>query len=478
MKKLMFILIWSILISKCISGQCPDKQLLNEQIFAIFYSKLPPKEKVSLLLKYVDTVERCPYKIDSIHATLLRFIGRTYAGQGEFTRGIQYVQQSVDLVNNNIGNTAINPADLVKSYFWLHNFYDSVNNMHAKMKAVERCIKLAGEYNMESSIECVRSLLTKVKDLYDKGDYHRCIDNAKMCEKFAGDYAVSVSTPREFTAGRIIASISLGWLTKALMELKEYNTAEQYLTNKINEYTTNGLEQFLGFIYGELAEVEMSEANYKKALSLLYKSLALYRKDSDNLNIKAVMNTIGYNIYFNQFHDHNRALSYLKMHLQFLTVMMHSQKDDSAESMSIVNNIANIYVHKRLYDSAFHYFKQAFYFVKPGINESNIMNLPEEDISRIKKIHFLSRLMIDFGDAYLKKYIEEKQPVDGQRALQIYKHADVFLNRINFQQSELESKLFWRRENRRLFEHAIEACYLQGNNADAFYFFEKAGQYY
>ena len=59
------------------------------------------------------------------------------------------------------------------------------------MVAVDSCIKLADDYNIESSIEYVRSLLIKVMDLYDKGDYHFCIDNAKMCEKLAENYAAS-----------------------------------------------------------------------------------------------------------------------------------------------------------------------------------------------------------------------------------------------------------------------------------------------
>ena len=37
-----------------------------------------------------------------------------------------------------------------------------------------------------------------------------------------------------------------------------------------------------------------------------------------------------------------------------------------------------------------------------------------------------------------------------------------------------ESKLFWRSDSRRLYENAIEACYLQNNLDDAFYFFEKS----
>jgi CHAT domain-containing protein len=42
------------------------------------------------------------------------------------------------------------------------------------------------------------------------------------------------------------------------------------------------------------------------------------------------------------------------------------------------------------------------------------------------------------------------------------------------EQTELQSKLLWRSDSRRLYENAVEACYLQGNTDDALYFFEKS----
>ena len=48
------------------------------------------------------------------------------------------------------------------------------------------------------------------------------------------------------------------------------------------------------------------------------------------------------------------------------------------------------------------------------------------------------------------------------------------LDRIKAEQSDMQSKLFWRIDSRRLYEHAIEACYAYGNLDDAFYFFEKS----
>ena len=471
----MFFLLVIFCVSLRNSGQCPDKKILIDSISSIFNSKtLTPKEQVPLLLAYLDTVKRCPYAIDSTHAFLLRMIGSRYSKTGDFLKAIHYFQKSIDLINANINNSAINPAHKVKAYFWLHCFYDSVNRIPAKMAAVDSCIKVADDYNIESSIESVRSLLAKVIDQYDKGDYNFCIEYAKMCEKLAENYAASASSKNDVETGRKIASISLGWHIKSLMQLKRFDSAEKHLNNKIDEYTNAGLKEFIGFIYSELAEVEMSKHNYEKALSLLNKSLAAYRAGKDNFNVRQVMNTIGHSIYYNHFNDYHKAILYYENALAVTNKDNRVRKEDSAESLSILNNLANLYVQRGKFDTAFRLFQRAFFYLQPGINEMNLVSIREDDLIHFKKIHYVIRLMIDFGDAYLKKYIQDKQSADIKKALQIYKHADIFLNRINLEQFDLESKLFWRNENRRLYENAIEACYKQGNTADAFHFFEKS----
>lgn len=63
---------------------------------------------------------------------------------------------------------------------------------------------------------------------------------------------------------------------------------------------------------------------------------------------------------------------------------------------------------------------------------------------------------------------------DITEAIRIYKLADQLLDRMRGMQSDPESKLFWRKNSRRLYEHAIAACYQLNDPATAFYFFEKS----
>jgi CHAT domain-containing protein len=74
----------------------------------------------------------------------------------------------------------------------------------------------------------------------------------------------------------------------------------------------------------------------------------------------------------------------------------------------------------------------------------------------------------------MKKFKTTHDAGAARHGLLIYKTADLLLNRIRAGQSDLKSKLFWRTDSRRLYVHAIDACYLQHNIVDAFYFFERS----
>ena len=96
------------------------------------------------------------------------------------------------------------------------------------------------------------------------------------------------------------------------------------------------------------------------------------------------------------------------------------------------------------------------------------------ELGRQKKIGYLTNNLIDKGDAFRYQYKITGQTTAVQNAVRIYKTTDKFLDRIKLEQSDVESKLFWRGVSRRLYAHAIDACYSYNNFADAFYFFEKS----
>lgn len=457
-----------------IRAQCPEKEVLYEKIsYLRDSSKLPIKEKLTEALGYLNIINNCPYRNDSTHASFLRFIGYLCATQSDYFTAIQYYRESINIINSNTGKPSINPAHLIRSYFWLFAYYDSLNNVQEKMKAVSNFISIAYQLKSSSSIEFIRALYTRVKYYFDIGDFHKCIEDAKECERLSIEYGKNRDNPN-YLLGKQFASSSLGWHIQALLQLKNFETAEQLLSNKADEYTKTGLTQYLGMIYGQMAEVQLYKGAYKKALLYFNKTLEYEQKAKSDFNYKQTLNAIGYNLYFKQLNDPNTALLYFKKALAFTNKNKSLNKVDSFESMNILGHIANIYVQQAHYDSAFIYFQLAFNQIQKGINETYFLKNSSEEIKSYKKIHYLTGLILDKGDAFRKKFTTNKQSTDAEEALRIYKVADHMLNRIKTEQSDLDSKLFWRSDNRRLYEHAIDACYLRGNKKDAFYFFEKS----
>ena len=89
-------------------------------------------------------------------------------------------------------------------------------------------------------------------------------------------------------------------------------------------------------------------------------------------------------------------------------------------------------------------------------------------------MEYIEVLLLDRADAYKSQYVATSDPEFLAKGIMAYKIADRFLDTIKIALTNLESKLFWRSSAKRLYENAIEACHLQRNLNDAFYFFEKS----
>jgi tetratricopeptide (TPR) repeat protein len=474
MKKRLFILIIVLSLDAILFGQCPDKDSLWKRlIYLRDVYNMPPAEKLKELLPYEVLMKKCASGHDSIYAFLLQRIGMAYFGKSDFLRAIEYLRQSVSI--NNSGRPSAKLQHNILGYFYLSAAYDSLKNIGAKMKALDSCIQIAGKFKYYSDISCIRSMYSRVEYFFNVGDYHRCIDYAKMCEKFAWQYANShKSNPWEYSTGVAHASSSLAWNIEALIKLGDFKSAEELLLNKLDEYKKARLKNYLGVTFDQLAHIQMHKGNYDKALFFLKEQLKYDKEAGYYFNCKQALNTIGHDIYFDFFKDDNNALNYYRDALGYLNNDVSFNMEDSMESLNIFNRIANAYVRKNSYDSAFKYFQLAFDQIKPGINEESISQLPSNRFQALRKVDFVSTLLIDKGDALKKIYTVTGKANSLQKAIQTYKRADVFLDAIKNGIIDLQSKLFWRRDARRLYENAIQACFMQQNVGDAFYFFEKS----
>ena len=106
--------------------------------------------------------------------------------------------------------------------------------------------------------------------------------------------------------GTQFAESSLGWAVKALLNIKEYDSAENMLIDKILEYKKAQYKNYLGFYYALLAEVQEHKGNYNRALVYFNKALICYRDAKKYFDYKQILKQIGEEIYFRHFDDEKK----------------------------------------------------------------------------------------------------------------------------------------------------------------------------
>ena len=474
MRKVSFILICYMLFeATCLQGQCLESNSLQKKL--IYLSDLSsPSDQLKKLLDLETTQMNCPNKTDSAHWFLLSRIASVYGELGDYLQAVEYCQRSIHMISSNAGNLSLRARDIITGYYKLSYFYEALNNVTGKMKARDSCEFYATKLKAEDDISYIWVLYAKTEYYYDVGDYQNCIYYATRCRMLATRYAKSAENKVYSQIGTELAESSLGWNVKALMTINENDSAEKLLVNKAQEYKKANLKNYLGFIYGFLAQVQENKGDYQNALFYFKKALQCYRETGNYFRHKQILKQIGEEVYLDHFNEGDKALRYFREALTLVNRDPSESRKDIVESLSILTDMANVYVQNSQYDSAFSYFQLAFNQIQPGITESDLLLMPPEKIGEFKKIYYFTKLVTDKGDAYRHKFKTGGDSNALREAIGVYKAADQLLDRVKMEQSDLNSKLFWRYDMRRLYEHAIEASTEIGDMGDAFYFFERS----
>jgi CHAT domain-containing protein len=475
MRRAVIILICFILFKNSLPGQCLDSKTLRDRIIFLANSKtITPANQLKELLNFETSQKSCPNKDDSSYTFLLSRIGSTYSSMGEYLKAVEYCRRSIRMISENAVNPSIKIRDIIDRYYWLSVYYESLNNVSGKMQAWDSCEYYANKLHGETEMSYIRVLFSKAEHYFDVGDYHNCIYFANRCRMLATRYSNTIGDKSWSWIGAQMAESSLGWEVKALMTINENDSAEKLLNNKLKEYKKPAFRNYLGFVYSSLARVQSQKGDYTKTIFYYNKALQCCRETGNYFRYKQDLNNLGQEVYFEYYHDWDRALGCFREALKWGNKDQSETKEDNIESLRILTRMANVYIQKKQYDSAFTYFQLAFNQIKPGITEADILQMPVQEIKEFKKVEYITRLVIDKGDAYMRVYQFDGRSNTIRKAIQTYKAADELLDNVRMGQSDVNSKLFWRYDTRRLYEHAIEASLKNEDVNSAFYFFERS----
>lgn len=443
-------------------AQCPSSdQLWSRLIQLSTASTLTPAQELEEFSSYVPCMNRVA---DSAYAFLLQRIGAAYYKHGDFIRAIDSTRRSISLLMRMGARQPVYHKLLVKDYYNLSVFYDSLNMTRDKMRAIDSCIDLSVKAHLTDEA-FLYTLYNRTDFLLNIGDLDRCYDYAGNGERFSRQLV-----NRERAAYYLI--YFLDTRIAVLLVRKEYEQARQLLNKAILEFEKSSSKVNTTGLYEKMAEVLVQQGDYAGARSFFEKTLALHSKAKDNLGYIRTLDNMGLYLYLQRLHDTTRALAMYRKAIGSLSPQPGAE--ENGEALNILANMANLFAGKEQYDSAFHYFSLAFSRIKPGIDERGLLDISLSSFVDEKNWPYLTPLVIDKGDAYLQQYKTGHQPAALQHALHTYRIGVRLFERMMLEHSATGSKLFWQEDSRRLYEHAIEACVAKGDMAEAFYFFEKS----
>jgi tetratricopeptide (TPR) repeat protein len=464
MRVFAFILIYiSLLQPGSLKGQCPTRDSLWNRM--IFYQKssIPYADQLKEYLRIDSLWKTCSQRPDSLGISLLLNIGVSYFRLADYVHAVRYTREALDLIQANADNPAINSKILGKYYYFLSIYYDSLKMPLERYEAIDSVIsnelKINANYHYASLV-----LQANVRNLFGKGDYYLCLERATL-----GETLIHKFYRYEDSMNYVIYFIY--YQANALRLLKKFTEEEKFLESKKSEFQKSKNKDYTGVIFSLFGDMFESRGDFPNAIRYYQKAYDNDVSSKYGEISSDVLDKIGA-IYSEKLGQHQLALQYFYKALHHARYKVVSNASVS-DSFYILDDVANVYVRLKLFDSAFYFFQSAFDKIRPGMHESDLA-LDLENFVNANTVEAVINLVLGKGNAYLQLYKEKGNPDALVQALKVFKIADHLLTKIREEQAEIQSRLFWQTDAHSLYEHAVEAAYLQNNISDAFYFFEKS----
>src|SRR5258708_1267875 len=468
-RSIVLLIAHAVLFSLSLSGQCPDRDSLWKRLTYLTNSAgaVPWVEQLKELKNYEAGIKSCSYRNDSTHAYLLLRIGKIYFNLDDYSQAVQYTLQSISMIETHAGSPLAHQDRLTYcyDYYNLKTYYERLKRIKEKNAVIDSCVSIAMRFNL-IDLDILNFFQDRIKFLFYVGDYQRCVRYTNLGELLASQYLHGHDS-------LVYAMFLLNWEVNVLIFYKQYDVAAKLLFSKAGVCEKGGGKKEEGDIYSQIGDTYQGKGDYKEAIFYYQKAFPYHRRAGDLLNCKITLNNLG-EVYSRYLHDDVLALHYYKKAIGYVSQKPKEKIVDTLQTLDAFNKIAMVYLQKRDYDSCFVNFQIAFDQIRPGIQDSDLVHLPISEFTEDRNIDLVISLLINKADAYQQKFLAGKDKNALTEALRIYKLTDVFLDKLRAEHSETGSMLFWRKESRRLYEHAIEACWFARKTHEAFYFFEKS----
>lgn len=458
-------------------GQISDRDSLwRRLVFLSVTGSIKEEQKLGELLRYDSLLKYDALQNDSTASLLKQRIGACYFNTRQFADAAKYFKEAIAITERHPGRLA-SPDLKIKNYFLLFWTCEYLDDLNTRLKSADSCIAYSLRYDL-ASVFAIRTLSFRTEHSYNGGDFRRSIGYAELMEKYSRKLAVDAeksgdtSTPPwawKFAGNAVLNHAN------ALFRLKDYDGAERKVKDNLSLLLDPRLPKtYAGTVYQEYSEYFIAKNDYPEALHNLELALKYEELGGDTIACMAILNNIGYNIYFLHYDNPQAALTYCRKALLQRKKNNDEREVERMEILSAYNSMANIFSRLRNFDSANYYYRSAFGLISPGMSEIPFRELPMTALLKFPKAHYIAELLLDQGKSWLMEFSLNRDQKLLDKSINIFMAADMFLGQIKTLQTQLDSKLTWRANSRRLYEYAIEACAIRDDPERAFYFFEKS----
>ncbi|NHE58468.1 CHAT domain-containing protein [Cyclobacterium plantarum] len=399
--------------------------------------------------KYTDS--------DSIYNQIANRLGDWYCKNGDYDRGIFLLKKT--LSNCKISkNPKVDASFAAVLYFNLGYFYeklDSLENFHIYM---DSCIVTARNYpkRLENGINAFEKISIHYME---RGDHFRSLQHIDKGLLFAEEVGSNAHT-------------SLLYLQKAQVLLQEnriqeanttIETALELLSKSSNK------ERYLRIAYLVMASLSEKRENFDEAISYYQKTHDLNYKLGYFLDSYKAMNNMGV-VYALDVKDPEASLRCFQQCIELLDLL-----GEKTKLPTVYNNIGYVYQDQGNIEEALNSFQSGLMVLPLGVSDLDWSENPSRKALRGAAYDRILYTLIDNkAETLLKLHKQRKDPAILPVALETFKLADLTINLMRWNQQHDESKLFWRKKSRGMYELAIETSYLLQDIESALYFFEKS----
>lgn len=459
MKKLRagFTIVLLLLMCQQARSQCLSAAEMLADVAAIQASATTTNgEKIKQLRRLQELFLRCHPTKDSVYARIVHRLGDIYFQTGDVETAIRYTKEAV-AVNARSKKQLTERSFLANSYLNLGMFYKDLNLLNEARYYFDSCTQISINFPDKYFIAFM-AFERKAYISFQMGDYQNSIetgDNGILFAKAIKDPLAEASL--------------LLQKAQAQTELNDINDAEKNITKAIAVFSAAADTIRLATTYSIYANLLYKKGEPQGSVRYYQRSFELNKATGNWQQCSRDMLDLGF-VYDNKLSNSAKAIGCYRHGIKLL-----EQAPDPYQLTGLYINIGVVHWRQKNYTQALHFYQKALNALPINFTDTSIKSNPSENMLRlVANDYFVSILLSNKGEALLEQYKKEKNRELLKTALTTYQTADVAVDLMRWKQSGEQSKLYWREKTKKMYENAIEVCYLLNDSEKGYYFFEKS----